>query len=94
MNAWLVGPAMAFGVLSGWWFYLASPQQQWRAAGPWPGRGGAWPALACAAISLALLCADLGTAAAIAMWLTLLMLSATLAPFLGAWRARRRERAR
>lgn len=90
MNPWLVVPAMLCGALSGWWFYLASPQQQWRAAGPWPARGGAWLASACAALSLALFCGALGAVAAVAMWLTALMLATTVAPFLGAWRARRR----
>lgn len=51
----------------------------------------AWPGVACALASLALLWPAMGAAAAVAMWLTVLMLVATLAPFLGAWRARRRE---
>lgn len=89
MNPWWVAPAMAFGVVGAWLLYLASPQQLWR---PAPLR--AWPGAACAALSLALLWPAMGAAAAVAMWLTVLMLVATLAPFLGAWRARRREAAR
>ena len=84
MNPWWVVPAMAFGVLGAWGLYLASPQQQWRAT---PVR--AWLGAGCALLSLALLWPAMGAAAAVAMWLTVLMLVATLAPFLGAWRARR-----
>ncbi|MEI2429759.1 hypothetical protein RDV84_20230 [Lysobacter yananisis] len=86
MNPWWVVPAMVFGVAGAWLLYLASPQQRWRAA---PLR--AWPGVACALSSLALLWPAMGAAAAVAMWLTVLMLMTTLAPFLGAWRARRRE---
>lgn len=72
--------------------YLVSPQQQWRVRGPWPERGGVWPGSLCTLLSLALLWPHLGAAAAVSTWLTLLMLVWTVAPFLGAWRARARTR--
>ncbi|MGO1070630.1 hypothetical protein [Lysobacter sp. CA199] len=91
MNPWWLVPAVLFGIAGGVLFYLASPQQQWRAAGPWPSRRGAWPGSVCALASLALLWPALGPVEAAALWLTVLMLVATLAPFLGAWRARSRR---
>lgn len=90
MNPWLLIPALLLAVASGLLFYLASPQQQWRAAGAWPSRRGAWPGLMCALASLALMWPAMGPTEAIAVWLTVLMLITTLAPFVGAWRARRR----
>ncbi|MGO1003478.1 hypothetical protein [Lysobacter sp. CA196] len=91
MNIGLLVPALVLGIVGGWLLYLASPQQQWRAQGPWPSRRRAWPGLVCALLSLALLWPTMGAAAAVALWLTVLILIATLAPFLGAWRARRQE---
>ncbi|MBX9400551.1 hypothetical protein K4L06_04445 [Lysobacter sp. BMK333-48F3] len=90
MNVWLLVSALLCGLAAGWLFYLATPQQQWRAAGAWPARRRALPGSACALLSLVLLWPAMGHAAAVALWLTVLMLVMTAAPFLGAWRARRR----
>ncbi len=73
-------------------FYLASPQQQWRAAGPWPSRHRGWPGAACALVSLLAMLRVLAPMEAVFAWCVLLMLVWSLAPFLGAWRARVRAR--
>ncbi|KRB11285.1 hypothetical protein [Lysobacter sp. Root690] len=91
MNVWLLIPALLFAVAAGGLLYLASPQQQWRAAGPWPARRGIWPGAICALLSLVLLWPAMGPVEAVALWLTVLMLVTTLAPFLGAWRHQRRR---
>jgi len=72
--------------------YLASPQQQWRAAGPWPSRHRGWPAAACALVSLLVMLGLLAPLEAVFAWCVLLMFVWSLAPFLGAWRARVRAR--
>ncbi len=79
------------GALGTMLLYVASPQQRWRAAGPWPARRRWLPGGACLVLSLALLLPLMGSGAAVFAWLTLAMLVGTAAPFLGAWRARRRE---
>lgn len=72
--------------------YVASPQQQLRAGGPWPTRHGWWPGTLLALLSLAAMIRLLAPVEAVSAWLVLLMLVGSLAPFLGAWRARVRLR--
>lgn len=72
--------------------YLASPQQQWREAGPWPARRPWWPGIACLFGSLLLFLRLLAPVEAVAGWSVLAMLAWSLWPFLGAWRARARAR--
>lgn len=88
---WIALLAALAGTLGTMLLYVASPQQQWRAAGPWPSRRRWLPGSACLALSLALLLPVMGSGAAVFAWLTLLMLVGSAAPFLGAWRARRRR---
>lgn len=90
MNPWLVAAATLAGVAGAWLLYLASPQQQWRAQGPWPARRRPWPGALCLALSLVLAWRTLAPVEAVSAWLVLVMLVWSLAPFLGAWRARRR----
>lgn len=90
MNAWLVAAAALAGVSGTWLLYLASPQQQWRAPDPSPGRHRAWPGALCLLLSLVLAWPTMGPVEAVSAWLVLVMLVASLAPFVGAWRARRR----
>src|SRR5690606_40787359 len=71
-------------------FYLASPQQQLRASGPWPARHRGWPGSLCAAASLLAMLPLLAPMEAVFAWSVLLMLGTSLAPFLGLWRARTR----
>ncbi|MFT4247945.1 MAG: hypothetical protein QM581_07905 [Pseudomonas sp.] len=78
--------------LGAWLFYLACPQQQWRAAGPWPMRRRWLPGSAALALALALLLGRTGTLEAWAICACAAMLAGSLAPFLGAWRARQREK--
>lgn len=82
--------AALLGGAGAWGLYLASPQQQWRAQGPW--RAARWPAWLALAASLALLLGQMGPTAACFTWLTLWMLVASAAPFAGAWRAQGRAR--
>lgn len=94
MNPWLFTFAALAGIAGGWLFYLAAPQQLWRVSPHRPGPALLWSGGAAVLVSLLLLLATMGAMAAVATWLTLLMLVGTLAPFLGAWRAdRRRSRA-
>ncbi len=93
MNPVLVALAAGTGIAGAALLYLASPQQAWRAAGPWPARARGWPGGLCLLISLLALLQLLGALAATFTWLTLLMLVWSLMPFLGAWRARNRKRA-
>ncbi len=86
MTAWLATFATVSCSAAALLFYLASPQQQWRAIGPL--RGGAWLA---ALFALASLCAAMRVLApmeAVFAWSVLLMFVWSVAPFLGAWRAR------
>lgn len=94
MNPVLVVLATVLGTLGAWLLYLASPQQQWRADGPWPAKGRVWPGTSCLLLSLAVLMRNMGSGAAFFAWLTLVMLVWSLAPFLGAWRAQARKRSR
>jgi hypothetical protein len=87
MNPWLVALAALSGTAGVWLLYLASPQQQWRVQGPW--RSG-WPGALCLLLSLVLAWPLMGALEAVSAWLVLVMLVASLAPFVGAWRARRR----
>ncbi len=88
MNLLLAVFATSACTLAALLLYLASPQQQLRAAGPWPARHRGWPGTL---LSLAALCAMwrlLAPLEAVTAWLVLLMFVWSLAPFLGAWRAR------
>ncbi|NHC05877.1 hypothetical protein DFR40_1143 [Azonexus fungiphilus] len=91
MNLWLFTLAALAGIAGGWLFYLAAPQQLWRVSPRRPGPALLWSGAAAVLVSLLLLLATMGAMAAVATWLTLLMLVGTLAPFLGAWRAHRRR---
>ncbi|HDS1010383.1 TPA: hypothetical protein ACOEN9_000021 [Stenotrophomonas maltophilia] len=82
--------ASAAGVVGAWLFYLASPKQQWRHAGPWPVRGKWIPGSTLSLVSLAMFLSLMGSGAAFFTWLTILMLVWSAAPFLGVWRARQR----
>ena len=93
MNPVLVVVAAGTGVAGAVLLYLASPQQSWRAAGPWPARARGWPGGLCVLVSLLALLQLLGALAAAFTWLTLLMLVWSVMPFAGAWRARHRKRA-
>ena len=88
MMVWLALLAIAAGIASAMLLYVASPQQQLRAAGPWPARHRAWPGAVCALLSLLALLPLLAPMEAVFTWCVLLMLVWSLAPFLGAWRAR------
>lgn len=94
MTTWLAVLAVAGGTLGALLFYLASPQQQWRAAGPWPARCRWWPASVCALASLLATTRLLAPTEAVFAWSVLLMFVASIAPFLGAWRARSRAAAK
>nr|WP_295382000.1 hypothetical protein [Pseudoxanthomonas sp.] len=93
MNPILIVLASGAGIAGAVLLYLASPQQSWRATGPWPARARGWPGGLCLVISLAALLQLLGALAATFTWFTLLMLVWSVMPFLGAWRARNRKRA-
>ncbi|AMN48399.1 hypothetical protein ACG33_15090 [Steroidobacter denitrificans] len=88
MTAWLSLLAMLSGTGAAALFYLASPQQQWRAAGPWPARQRWWPGCLCALLSLIVMTRLLAPKEAAFAWCVLLMFGGSVAPFLGAWRAR------
>lgn len=94
MSPWPVLASAVLAVAGAILLYVASPQQQLLARGPWPSRQRAWPGASCVLASLVLLWPRMGAAAAVAAWLTVLMLVWTLAPFLGAWRARTRAKGR
>ncbi len=88
MNLWLGLAGTLAGIIGGLLLYVASPQQQLRAAGPWPTRHAWWPGTLLVLLSLVALWPLLASLEAITTWLMLLMLVWSLAPFLGAWRAR------
>lgn len=90
MTAWLASLAVVSGVAGALLFYLASPQQQLRAAGPWPARRRWWPGTVCTLVSLAATTRVLAPMEAVFAWSVLLMFVGSIAPFLGAWRARAR----
>lgn len=92
MTALLTLLATLSGSASALLFYLASPQQQWRAAGPWPARLRGWPGIACALVSLLAMLRLIAPMEAVFAWSVLLMFVWSVAPFLGAWRARVRAR--
>ena len=92
MSLWLGIAGTLAGIVGGLLLYVASPQQQLRAAGPWPKRHAWWPGTLLVVLSLLALWPLLAPLEAIASWLVLLMLVWSLAPFLGAWRARVRAR--
>lgn len=73
-------------------FYLAAPQQQWRAAGPWPSRHGWVPGTLCALASLLATLRVMAPMEAVFAWAVLLTLVLSIAPLLGAWRAAVRDR--
>lgn len=84
--------ATVAGIASAMLFYLACPQQQLRAAGPWPSRYRWWPGTLCAIASLLAVSRLLAPMEAVFAWSVLLMLVGSVAPFLGLWRARARAR--
>lgn len=90
MTAWLASLAVASGVTGALLVYLASPQQLLRVAGPWPTRRRWWPGTACTLVSLAATTRVLAPMEAVFAWSVLLMFVGSIAPFLGAWRARAR----
>lgn len=94
VTTWLIVLAVNSGTASALLFYLASPQQQLRAAGPWPARRRWWPATVCALVSLVVMMRLLAPMEAVFAWGVLLMFVASIAPFLGAWRARARAAAK
>ncbi|MNN21488.1 hypothetical protein D3C81_1348090 [compost metagenome] len=73
-------------------FYLASPQQQLRAAGRWPTRHAWWPGTLLSLLALRLMWPLLAPLEAVTAWLVLITLVGSVMPFLGAWRARVRAR--
>ncbi len=81
--------ATASGGLAAVLLYLASPQQQLRAAGPWPTRHAWWPGSALALLALLATWQLLAPVEAVSTWLVLLTLLWSVLPFLGAWRARK-----
>lgn len=88
MSAALVLAAVLLCLLGTLLCYLSSPQQLLRATGRLP----VWPGIACLLLSLPLFLCLLAPVEAVAAWCVLAMLAWSLLPFLGAWRARRRER--
>ena len=80
------------GTASAWLFYLSSPQQQWRAEGAWPKRQPWWPGIVFALVSLVAMTQVMAPMEAVFAWSVLLMFVTSIAPFLGAWRARTRAR--
>lgn len=94
MTAWLALLAIASGTAGALLAYLASPRQLLRAAGPWPARRRGWPAAACALVSLLATTRLMAPLEAVFAWSVLLMFVASIAPFLGVWRARSRGAAR
>lgn len=92
MSAWLLLAALLC-VAGALLLYVASPQQQLRASGPWPARRGWWPGSACSLASLWLTLRLLPPVEAVSAWVVLLTLVLSLAPFMGAWRARTRRTA-
>lgn len=90
MSSTVAVAAALSGVIGALLLYLASPQQQLLPGQPWPRRRPWVPGAVCVALSLLLMLQVLGHGAAVFAWLTLLMLVWSLAPFVGAWVARRR----
>ncbi|MGB3392355.1 MAG: hypothetical protein WA956_02265 [Stenotrophomonas sp.] len=92
MTFWLAALAALLCLFGTLLLYLVSPQQQLRAAGPWPARRPWWPGIACLLVSLPLFLRVLAPVEAVAGWSVLAMLFWSLWPFLGAWRAQARAR--
>ncbi|MFT3755341.1 MAG: hypothetical protein QM769_05255 [Pseudoxanthomonas sp.] len=90
MTAFFAILATFSGSASALLFYLASKQQQWHAAGPWPSRHGWWPGTLLALLSLIATMQVVAKLEAVFIWSVLLMFVWSIAPFLGAWRARSR----
>ncbi|WP_313927639.1 hypothetical protein [Pseudoxanthomonas sp.] len=90
MTIWLAILATVSGCAAALLLYLASPQQQWRAAGPWPSRHGWWPGTLLALVSLVAAMQVVAKMEAVFAWSVLLMFVWSIAPFIGAWRARSR----
>ena len=82
--------ALVLGTAGAILLYLASPQQQWRVAGPWPGRRRWWPGTALALASLLATMQVVAPMEAVFAWSVLLMLVLSVEPVLGARRARTR----
>ncbi len=89
MSAWLHLAGVASALGGAWLLYLASDQQRWRSAGPWPARHRWLPGSAVLLLSLVLLFGVFAPGTACFAWLVWATLAWTAAPFLGAWRARR-----
>lgn len=70
--------------------YLASPQQQLRATGPWPSRHCWLPGTLLSLLSLLAMWQVLAPLETVFAWSILLMLVWSVMPFLGAWRAHAR----
>ncbi len=92
MNLLLALLATVAGSAAAMLLYVASPQQQLRAAGPWPTRHAWWPGSVLALVSLLAMWQLMAPLEAISTWLVLLTLVWSIAPFLSAWRARVRAR--
>ncbi len=92
MTIAMVVAASLAGVAGSWLLYLVSPRQQWLAGSLRPANRFAWLGGLCLLASLALMLPIMGSMVAVSVWLTLIMLIWSVAPFLGAWRARYRRR--
>ncbi|WP_269792627.1 hypothetical protein [Stenotrophomonas sp. Iso1] len=92
MNLLLSLVATSACIVAALLLYIASPQQQLRAAGRWPTRHAWWPGTLLSLVALLLMWPLLAPLEAITAWLVLLMLVGSVLPFLGAWRARVRAR--
>ncbi len=82
--------AVLAGVASALLFYVASPQQQLRASGPWPSRRCWLPGTLLALLSLLTMWQVLAPLETVFAWSILLMLVWSVMPFIGAWRAHSR----
>lgn len=87
----LIVLAIVLSSLGTWLLYLASPQQRWRADGPWPTQRRWLPGSALLLLALSVLLGRTGTLEALAICSCAAMLAGSAAPFLGVWRARRRQ---
>lgn len=90
MTALLALALVLSGAAAAWLAYLASPQQQWRSAGPLPTLLALGIAALCALASLLAAMRLMAMMEAVFAWTVLLMLVWSIAPFIGLWRARRR----
>lgn len=82
--------AVTSGALGAMLLYVDAPQQQLRAAGRTSPRWRWWPGTICLLLSLLAMCRVLAPVEAVSAWLLLVTFVCSLAPFLGAWRAKAR----